>query len=108
MAEVIIEFINFFRSIKKINFPDFSVQRGDLIFSCCPSVCLSVLNFVIFQKRGLDNTNSNLSNTTKLTLLYSLFEFTVGVMQKCKIRPSLLCLIHFSKRYCGENSNRSA
>ena len=46
-------------------------------------------------------TNINLSNTTKLTLLDSLLqEVTVTEIQiaTCLIRPSLHCLIHFSKR----------
>ena len=46
-------------------------------------------------------TNINLSNMTKLTLLDSLLqEVTVTEIQiaTCLIRPSLHCLIHFSKR----------
>ena len=35
---------------------------------------ISVLNFVIFQKRGFGIINVNLSNTTKLILLDSLLE----------------------------------
>ena len=53
----------------------FSLRQGDLIRRCCPSVgrsVASVLDFVIFQKRGFEITNLNLSNTTKLTLLESL------------------------------------
>ena len=45
------------------------------------SVGRSVLNFVIFQKVRFREEYSNLSNTTKLTLLDSLLqEFTAGAM----------------------------
>ena len=50
----------------------FSLRRGDLIRRCCRSVRRSVLNFVIFQKVRFREEYSNLSNTTKLTLLESL------------------------------------
>ena len=52
----------------------FSLRRGDLIGRSCLSVCHS---FLIFQKRGFEQTNIILSNTTKLILLDSLRqEFT--------------------------------
>ena len=64
-------------------------------------VGLSVLNFVIFQKRGFQIINLKLSNMIKLTLLDSLLqEITVTEIPIATylIRPSLHCLIHFSKR----------
>ena len=91
----------------------FSLRRGDLISRSClfviMSVCLYVLmyvhmsvcySFLIFQKRGFESANSNLSNTTKLTLHDLLLqEFTAEKFQiaTCLIWPSLYCLIHFYK-----------
>ena len=55
----------------------FSLRREDLISRCCPSVCLSV------------------------GPLFSNFSKKIGFESNivyCLIRPSLYCLIHFSKR----------
>ena len=49
----------------------FSLWQGGPV---CWSVCRSVINFLIFQKRGFESTNSILSNTTKLILLDSLLQ----------------------------------
>ena len=54
-------------------------RQGDLISRPCLSICLYVriyvcLSFLIFQKRGFEIANSNLSNTTKLILLDSLLQ----------------------------------
>ena len=70
-----------------------SLWRGDLTH--VSAVRLSVLDFVIFQKRGFEIINLNLSNTTKLILLDSLLqEVTMVEIQiaTCLIRPSLYCL----------------
>ena len=75
----------------------------------CPSFCrsvgrlvsLSVIDFLIFQKRGFESIISDLSNATKLTLLDSLLrEVAVTEIQiaTCLKQPSLHYLIHFSKR----------
>ena len=66
----------------------FSLRRGDLIRRSCTSVGRSVrpsvIDFLIFQKRGFESIISDLSNTTKLTLLESLLrEVTAGVMNEC-------------------------
>ena len=81
-----------------------------------PSICRSVgssvgwfvTDFLIFQKRGFEGTNSNLSNTTKFILLDSLLEeVTAQEIQiaTCLIRISLYCLIHFFKRLLRPKSN---
>ena len=58
-----------------------SLRRGDLIRRCCPSVGWSVLDFVIFQKRGFESINSKLSNTTKLTLLDTLLQEVTAIVR---------------------------
>ena len=90
-----------------------SLQQGDLISRCCPSVCksvcrsvcLSVLFFLTFQKESFREWYSKLSNTTKLILLDSILQkVTTGEIQiaNCLIGPSLYFLIHFTKRLpCG-------
>ena len=58
------------------------------------------LDFVNFQKERFREKYSNLSNTTKLILLESLLQEVMTretQLATCLIRPSLYCLIHFSK-----------
>ena len=88
----------------------FSLRWGDSLqrfcLSICPSICLPFCmsicyTLIIFQKRGLETVNINLSNKTKLTLLDSLLqEVTTGEIQVATslIWPSLYFLIHFSRR----------
>ena len=79
----------------------FSLRRGDLIRRSCPSVCWSirrlvrplvgqsfrpsvrqsVIDFLIFQKRGFESTNSNLSNTTKFILIDSLIQEVTAIVR---------------------------
>ena len=63
----------------------FSLRLGDLIRRCCSSVGWSVgrsvLDFVIFPKRGFETIISDLSNTTKLTLLESLLQEVAAIVQ---------------------------
>ena len=55
------------------------------------SVSLSVLDFVIFQKRGFESAISNLPNTTKLILLDSLLqEVSMGALYFCVITMGAL------------------
>ena len=42
--------------------------------SVCPHLCLSVIIFLIFPKKGFESGNSNLSNMTKVILLDSLLQ----------------------------------
>ena len=56
----------------------FSLWQGGPV---CWSVCRSVINFLIFQKRGFESTNSNLSNTTKFILLDSLFQEITSIVR---------------------------
>ena len=41
----------------------------------------SVIDFLIFQKRGFESIISDLSNTTKLTLLESLLQEVAAIVQ---------------------------
>ena len=67
----------------------------------CSSVCLSVLDFVIFQKKRSPGKYSNLSNRTELILLDSLLQEAKMVeiqIATCIMQLSLYFLIHFYKR----------
>ena len=63
----------------------FSLRRGDLIRRSCwsvrPSVRPSVIDFLIFQKRGFESMISDLSNTTKLKLLESLLPKVTAIVR---------------------------
>ena len=87
-----------FRMVSHFQSPDRRLNMQAL--SVCRLVRLSVLDFVIFQKRGFEIINLTLSNTTKLILLDSLLqEVTAPEIQITTflIHPSLYCLIHFYK-----------
>ena len=59
----------------------FSLRQGDLIQRSCRSVNPSVIDFLIFQKRGFESIISDLSNTTKLTLLESLLREVTAIVR---------------------------
>ena len=59
----------------------FSLRLGDLIGRWCLSVGQSVIDFVIFPKRGFESIISDLSNTTKLTLLESLLREVTAIVR---------------------------
>ena len=62
----------------------FSLRRGDLISRCCPSVCLSVGRSVC-------------RSVCPSVLFFLIFLKNRSRELYCLIRPSLYCLIHFSK-----------
>ena len=59
----------------------FSLRREDLIRRSCLSVGPAAINFLIFQKRGFEIMISDLSNTTKLTLLESLLREVTAIVR---------------------------
>ena len=47
----------------------------------CLSVGQSIIDFLIFQKRGFESTHSNLSHTTKFVLLDSLLQDVTAIFR---------------------------
>ena len=77
-----------------------SLTNKPKVLSVGPSVGWSVIDFLIFQKRGFESTNSNMSTMTKFELLDSLLQEVIAweiQIATCLIQPHLYCLIHFSK-----------
>ena len=58
----------------------FSLRQVDLLWRSCPSVCQSVIDFLIFRKRGFESKNNNLSDITKFILLDSLLQEVTAIV----------------------------